>query len=375
MDLALSETQQLVRDSIQEYLDREVPFSRVREVERGSGFDDKLWQGLQQLGWLGLPFPENLGGSGGSLADLAVLIEALARRAVLIPVAETMAAALTILRHGEAATTRDIIPRVVSGEVIVVPAVLEADDRFDDVRMEVSAGGRLSGEKYFVDYGQNATHHLVAAKGGGAVGLYLIDAHAPGIAYRPLRTIGRIPQVVVTYDDVPATRVCGAEGFAYLVQLARALAAIQCLGSAQQALDMTVEYVGMRVQFGRPIGTFQAVQYHCADMATLVEAARFLAYEAVWAIEHGLATEKQVAIAKACASRTATQVTMQAHQLHGGIGFIEEYDLYFFSLRGKQHALSWGSSEECLRIVSDTIEEAEDWLQIRSAEEKSLKVS
>jgi 3-oxocholest-4-en-26-oyl-CoA dehydrogenase beta subunit len=156
--------------------------------------------------------------------------------------------------------------------------------------------------------------------------------------------------------------------------LARALAAIQCLGSAQQALDMTVEYVAMRVQFGRPIATFQAVQHHCADMATLVEATRFLAYEAVWAIDNDMASEKQVAIAKACASRTATQVPMQAHQLHGGIGFIEEYDLYFFSLRGKQHALSWGSSEECLRVVAETIEEAEDWLSIRSAEKLSLKV-
>ncbi|MBI2760434.1 MAG: acyl-CoA/acyl-ACP dehydrogenase [Chloroflexi bacterium] len=373
MDLALTETQQLVRDSIKEYLEREVPFSRVREVERGSGFDDKLWQGLQQLGWLGLPFPESHGGSGGSLTDLAVLVEALSRRAVLVPIAETMAAALTILRHGDAGTAADIVPRVVSGEVIVVPAVLEANDRLNDLRLEVR-DGRLSGDKYFVDYARAATHHLVAANDGDGLGLFLVDARAPGVAYRPLRAIGRIPQAVVSYDGVPATRVSGADGVAYLVQLARALAAIQCLGSSQQALDMTVEYVAMRVQFGRPIGTFQAVQHHCADMATLVEATRFLAYEAVWAIDNDMASEKQVAVAKACASRTATQVPMQAHQLHGGIGFIEEYDLYFFSLRGKQHSLSWGSTEECLRVVAKTIEEADDWLSIRSAEKMSLNV-
>jgi alkylation response protein AidB-like acyl-CoA dehydrogenase len=374
VDLALTETQQLVRDSIREYLDREVPFSRVRETERGSGFDDALWRGLAELGWLGLPFPESLGGSGGSIVDLAVLVEALSRRAVLIPIAETMTAALTLLHHGEGSTAAEIIPRVVTGEVIIVPAVLETNDRFDDVRLAAS-GGRLRGEKSFVDYAQQATHHLVAAVEDGVVGLYLVDARAAGVAYQPLRTIGRIPQAIVRYDDAPATRVCGAEGLSYLVQLARALSAIQCLGCAQQALDMTVEYVGMRVQFGRPIGTFQAVQHHCADMATLVEATRFLAYEAVWALEQGVATEKQVAIAKACAARTVTHVTMQAHQLHGGIGFIEEYDLYFFSLRGKQHALAWGSAEECLAIIGDTIEEAEDWLQIRSVEKTSLPVS
>jgi alkylation response protein AidB-like acyl-CoA dehydrogenase len=373
MDLALSETQQLVRDSIKDYLEREVPFSRVREVERGSGFDTDLWKGLQQLGWLGLPFPEDLGGSGGSLTDLAVLIQALSRRAVLIPIAETMGSAVTILRYGDRATAADLIPRIAAGEVIVVPAVLEASDRFDDVQAE-AAGGRLSGEKFFVDYAQSATHHLVAAREDGATSLYLVEANAPGVSYRPLRAIGRIPQAVVTYRDALATRVTGSEGLAFLVQLARALAAIQCLGCAQQALDMTVEYVAGRVQFGRPIGTFQAVQHHCADMATLVEATRFLAYEAVWALDHDLATEKQVAIAKTCASHTATQVPMQAHQLHGGIGFIEEYDLYFFSLRGKQHALSWGSHEECLKIVAETIEDAEDWLQIRSAEPASLRV-
>jgi alkylation response protein AidB-like acyl-CoA dehydrogenase len=371
VDLALTEAQQLARDSIRDYLEREVPFSRVREIERGSGFDEALWKGLAGLGWLGLPFPEQHGGSDGSVVDQAVVVETLARRAVLVPVAETMAAALTILRHGDASVESDILPRIATGEAIVVPAVLEASDRFGDINVQV-AGGKISGEKYFVDYAQAATHHLVAAKDGDAVGLYLVDARAAGVTYRPLRTIGRIPQAVVTYQNVPATRVCGADGFAFLVQLARALASVQCVGSARQALDMTVEYVAMRVQFGRPIGTFQAVQHHCADMATWVEAARFLAYEAVWAVEHGVATEKQVALAKACASRTATQVPMQAHQLHGGIGFIEEYDLYFFSLRGKQHALSWGTSEECLRIVAESIEEPEDWLQIRSVEKQSV---
>jgi alkylation response protein AidB-like acyl-CoA dehydrogenase len=146
------------------------------------------------------------------------------------------------------------------------------------------------------------------------------------------------------------------------VQLGRALAAVQCLGCAQQALDMTVEYVSQRVQFGQPIGAFQAVQHHCANMATLVESTRFLAYEAMSAIDRGSASERQIAIAKASASRTVAEVTMMAHQLHGGIGIVEEYDLYFFSLRGKERALAWGSAEECLSIVAKHIEEAEDWL-------------
>jgi alkylation response protein AidB-like acyl-CoA dehydrogenase len=102
-------------------------------------------------------------------------------------------------------------------------------------------------------------------------------------------------------------------------------------------------------------------------MATLVEATRFLVYEAMAAIDSGAATERQIAIAKACASRAVTEVTMMAHQLHGGIGIVEEYDLYFFSLRGKERALAWGSVEECLAIVAEHIEEPEDWLPMGEA--------
>ena len=364
MDLALSETQQLVRDSVRDYLAREVSFDRVREVERSGGYDQELWQALQQLGWLGLPFPEDVGGSGGCCTDLAVLLEELSKRAVIIPMLETMVAALVLYRFGKNKQSSDVLSAVLAGEAIVVPAILEAADKFDDIRMEAGEDG-LRGEKYFVDYGQVATHHLVAASKGGDIGLLLVDAKE-AVEVEPLRSIGRVPQARVKYDGAAAVPICGSDGYRYLVRLGRALAAIQCLGSAQQALDMTVEYVSQRVQFGQSIGSFQAVQHHCANMATLVEASRFLAYEAVWAIDSDVATDQQIAIAKACASRTVTEVTMQAHQLHGGIGIIEEYDLHFFSLRGKERALAWGSAEECLVIVADSVDEVVDWLPMRS---------
>jgi alkylation response protein AidB-like acyl-CoA dehydrogenase len=362
MDLALSETQQLVRDSVRDYLAREVPFDRIREVDRSGRYDVDLWRGLRELGWLGLPFPEAAGGSGGSLVDLAVLIEELAKRAAVIPIVETMAAALTIQRFGEGAAARETVAAVLSGDAIIVPALLEAADRFDDVGATVDANGRLSGEKYFVDYGADATHHLVAAQRDGDIALVLVEREGAGVTVEPLHNIGRTPQSRVNYDGAPARFVCGGDGYRYLVRLGRALAAVQCLGCAQQALDMTVDYVSRRVQFGQPIGSFQAVQHHCANMATLVESSRFLAYEAVWAVDRDLATDEQVALAKAWASRTVAEVTMQAHQLHGGIGIVEEYDLYFFSLRGKERALAWGSAEECLAIVAGTVDQPEDWL-------------
>jgi alkylation response protein AidB-like acyl-CoA dehydrogenase len=361
MDLALSETQQLVRDSVRDYLAREVPFDRIREVDRSGRYDADLWRGLRELGWLGLPFPESAAGSGGSLSDLAVLVEELAKRAAVIPILETMAATLTMQRFGDDAT-HETVAAVVAGDAIVVPALLEANDRFDDVRAAVDANGRLTGEKFFVDYGADATHHLVAVQRDGETALVLVARDAPGVTVEPLHNIGRTPQSRVAYAGAPSTLVCGSDGYRYLVRLGRALAAVQCLGCAQQALDMTVEYVSRRVQFGQPIGSFQAVQHHCANMATLVESSRFLAYEAVWAVDRDIATDEQVALAKGWASRAVAEVTMMAHQLHGGIGIVEEYDLYFFSLRGKERALAWGSAEECLAIVAGAVDRREDWL-------------
>ena len=361
MDTALTETQTLMRDSIRDYLKNEVPFSRIRELETNGGWDEALWGYLQSAGFLGLPFPEDLGGDGGELTDLAVLLEELTRRAAVIPFLETMASALAIQRHGDQAAAAEIVAGVTAGSMTLSPAILEASDDYEDIRAD-AAGGAISSEKRSVDYGQHVTHHLVAAQDGAGVGLFLVDASHAGVAVRPLKNMGRTPQCHVTYANVPVRRVGGEEAYRFLLDLGRALATIECLGNAQQALDATVEYVGIRVQFGRPIGTFQAVQHHTANMATMVLSSRFLAYEAVWNLDRGTATARQIAAAKAWASKTATEVPMMAHQLHGGIGFTEEYDLHFFSRRGKKRAVDWGTADECLAVLAGSIEEAERWL-------------
>ena len=360
MNISLSETQQLIRDSIREYLEKEVPFSRIRQVERDGGVDTDLWQALANLGWLGLPFPENLGGQGGELTDVGVLIEELTRRAVLIPIVETFASAITIQRCGPADLASDVVTRVQGGTMTISPAVLEQSDSFDICDMTVE-GGTLSGTKFFVDYGPQVSHHLVAANDSDGPGLFLVE-NGSAVSHRALSNIGKIPQSVVTYANAPATRVCGADGLQFLKRLGRVFAAVQCLACSRQALEMTVEYVGIRVQFGRPIGTFQAVQHHCANMATHTLATQFLTYEALWDLDRGSATDTQIAVAKAEASRTATEVPMLAHQLHGGMGFVTEYDLHFFSLRGKQASLVWGTVEETIAEVAATIGEAEKWL-------------
>ncbi len=362
MNLDLSETQILLGDTLGEFLDREVPFSRIRSIDAAGSWDEDLWEVLVERGWLALPFQEALGGGGGSLLEAGILVEKLSRRAVVVPLVEVLAAALTLQQFGEPQPVEALIRGVIEGSAIPVPSLLESSDRFDRVALEADADGSLRGEKLFVDYGQFATHHLVAARNREGPGLYLVDVRHASVKQEPLHSIGRTPQAIVRYDRVPAQLLCGSDGLAQLIRLGRAFASVQCLALMEQALEMTVAYASLREQFGRPIGSFQAVQHHCANMATLVESARFLVYEALDALDHSRATDSQIALAKAAVSRAIPEVTMLAQQIHGGNGFIEENDLYFFTIRGKERSLAWGTAEECLAIVSDSIETAEPWL-------------
>jgi alkylation response protein AidB-like acyl-CoA dehydrogenase len=363
MNLDLSETQSLLQETVRAYLASEVPLDRIRQLEKEGASDSQLWKGLARQGWLGLPFGEAHGGAGGALVDVGLLVEEFARRAAIVPIAEVAAASWVLEKHAKDATAAERIASVIAGDVVPVPAVLEASGRGGEI-VAVVRDGRLSGRKIFVDYGHVATHHLVAARadsGSAEPALYWVDATGGGVACEPLRSIGRTPVCHVRYDGVAASRVAGAEAVTVLRRLARALAAVQCVGSMQQALDLSVAYANVREQFGVAIGTFQAVRHHCANMAIRVASARGLVYEALDAVSRGAASDAMVALAKASASRAAPEVTMLAHQIHGGNGVIEENDLYFHTLRAKERSLAWGSFDECMDEVAAHVHLEPDW--------------
>jgi 3-oxocholest-4-en-26-oyl-CoA dehydrogenase beta subunit len=143
--------------------------------------------------------------------------------------------------------------------------------------------------------------------------------------------------------------------------LTQLFSSIQCLGAMTQALEQSVKYASVREQFGRPIGGFQAVQHHCANMAMHVESLRLMAYENLYRIQHGNWDPIAVAMTKAAAARAVPEVTMLAHQIHGGIGVIEDHHLYFFTLRAKERSLAWGTVEECLATIAADIEQPTKW--------------
>jgi alkylation response protein AidB-like acyl-CoA dehydrogenase len=354
MDLRLSELQELLRANAQEFFEREVTFERIREIEAADTPDAQLWDQMVQLGWTSLPIAEAYGGQGGTLLDTSILVNEACRAALPSPFTSTLIGAMAVQAHGSEDVKNAVLPRLADG-VAISSAVLEADDAIYGDPQTTSDGSTVSGEKRFVEFGATSDLHLVTASRNGSQGIAVVARDQAGVKATPVRTIGALPQAHVSYDGAAvAGWIDGAEAVDALRDIGTALTAFEAYAYAQKALDLTVDYVQLRVQFGQPLGSFQAVQMRCADMATIVEGSRFLANELLWKLDQGEATRRDVAMVKAITSKMAPQVLQDCHLLHGGIGYMQEYDLHFFTRRGKEASLRWGSARETMNVVVDT---------------------
>ena len=380
MDMGLSEIQQMLKNSAREFLAQESPLTLVRELENDpQGYTDDLWRQLASLGWTGIPFPEQYGGTGGSFLDLAVLIEEMGRALLPAPYFATVVlGGLTVLDAGSEEQKQYLLTGVCAGTVRLTLALTEPSATTEAWGIETiatpdAAGGyTLTGAKLFVPDAHAADVIIVAARTGAAgdnpedgITLFFVPSDTPGVAVEQISTIGneRLCEVRLEGAAVPAESVLGAVGGAWPVierVLARATAAhcVQMVGGAEAVVDMTVEYVKQRTQFGRPVGSFQAVQHHCANMATDVEGARHIAYQAAWAIAEGQSARREVAMAKAWCSGAYQRVCSLAHQCHGAIGFTMEHNLQLYTRRAKTQELSYGSVHEHKEIALQEIEAA-----------------
>ena len=364
MDLGLNEVQQMLKTSAQEFLARECPTTLVREMEEDErGYPDDLWRQMASLGWTGVPFPEIYGGTGGDFLDLAVLLEEIGRALAPSPYISTVIlGGLTVLDAGSDAQKDDLLSRVCDGSGNMTLAVTEASATYEAWGVETTAtadgnGYALNGTKLFVPDAHVADVIIVAARtkqdGDPAEGitLFLVPARMEGLAISSINTIGSERQQEVSLNNVrlPASAVLGEVNGGWPIverALQRAITG-QCLtmlGGATAVLDMTVEYVKQRTQFGRPVGSFQAVQHHCAQMATDVEGCRGVAYQAAWLLAEDMPCHREISIAKAWISQAYRRVCATAHQCHGAIGFTKEHDLQLYTRRAKVQELSYGDS-------------------------------
>lgn len=364
MDLGLSEVQQMLRSSAQEFLSRECPLSLVRDMEEDQrGFSDQLWRQIVSLGWTGVAFPEQYGGTGGNFLDLAVLLEEMGRTLCPGPFFSTVVlGGLTVLDAGDEGQKRDIVTRICEGQLLMTLALTEPSATYEPWGVETVATRQgdnyvLDGTKLFVPDAHVADLLLMAGRTSTetdperGITLFLVPSGTPGLVVTPLNTIAGDKQCQVDLNQVsvPATSVLGpvGEGWPILGRaLERAIAGkcVEMLGGAGAVLEMTVEYVKERTQFGRPVGSFQAVQHHCAEMATDVEGSRNIAYQAAWRVSEGLPAQREVSVAKAWVSGAYQRVCALAHQCHGAIGFTKEYDLQLYTRRAKVQELTYGDA-------------------------------
>jgi alkylation response protein AidB-like acyl-CoA dehydrogenase len=375
MDLDLTQEQRILKKSAQEFLKKECPPSLLRELKDDhAGYPASLWNQMVELGWPGVMIPEAYGGIGGSFLDLCILLETMGETCCPGPFFSTVVlGGLAILSAGSAEQKQAFLPKIADGDLIFALAVTEPGAWYgvSNVAMSAAAKGDeyvLHGTKLFVENAHVADYILCVARTDSdktfaeGLTLFVVDAKTPGIKCTPMKTLAYDKQCEVVFEGVrvPKTSILGQMNGAgeILEKLHEQAAVAKCaelVGCIQKAFDMTVAYVKDRKQFGRPVGSFQAVQHHCANMVVDVDGSRFITYQAAWKISEGLEAAKDAAMAKAWTSNASRRVTALAHQLHGAISFTEEYDVHLFYRRAAAGEVAFGDGEYHLEQVAQRL--------------------
>ena len=373
MDLGLSEEQELLKNSARDFLEKECPESLVREMEDDEkGYSPGLWKKMAEQGWQGLLIPENYGGAGFGYLDLVVLIEEFGRAVVPGPFISTaVGGVLPLIEGGSDDQKAKYLPQIASGNAIWTLAFTEPSARFDadGVALEVKADGGdvvLNGTKLFIRDANVADFFTVVgrkpgSKGADGIELVIVDAKTSGISQTQLKTIAADKQAEVKFENVrvPKANII-AGGWKTFQKIQRKATVIECaylVGLAQMDFEISVQYAKDRIQFGRPIGSFQAIQHKAADMVTDVDGSRFIMYRAAWAVDQDEAdADMYVHMAKAWTSEATRRVVAHGQQIHGGIGFTKEYKIQLYFRRQKWMELMWGDADYHRERVAQAME-------------------
>ncbi len=356
MNFAFSEEQEELRKSVRSFLENKSPESEVRRLmETEEGYDKAVWdQMATQLGLQGLAIPEEYGGSGYSYVEQIIVLEEMGRALLCAPYFSTVAlAGNAILTAGDDAAKKELLPGIAAGDTIATLAITEDNGRWDLDGIGLTAtksgdGYTLDGHKNFVLDGGIANLIVVAAKTDKGLSLFAVEGDASGLTRKNLQTMDQTrKQARLEFAATPA-RLIGTEGSAEAgltktLDLAAVALANEQVGGAQMCLEMSVEYAKVRVQFGRPIGSFQAIKHKCADMLLEVESAKSAAYYAGWAAADDSEELPTVAsLAKAYCSDAYFHAAAENIQIHGGIGFTWEHPAHLYFKRAKSSELLFG---------------------------------
>ncbi len=373
IDLEFAEQQLLLQQTARQFFAVQCPIARVRSLEESdAGYAPDLWKSMAGLHWVGLRYPEKLGGAAGGILDQYVLYVELGRSLVPTPhLASSVIAGETLLGAASEAQKQRLIPEMSSGDLIVAPALTEPDGAYGARAIQLAAtadaggGYRLDGVKVLVPYAHVAGQLLVAARTGSGpdgVTLFLVEPGAAGVGIEKLDNIAGHPLFAVTFDGVAVGNgaIVGpvGGGWAALAPALDRASVLQCaeiVGAGEAVLDIAVDYAKEREQFGQPIGRFQAVQNLCTDIAIDLHLTSLLARQAAWRLDAGLAHAREVALAKAQAGEAAQHMVRQAHEVLAGHGFMAETDLQLYTRRAKHWEFNLGDVHHHLDAAVSTL--------------------
>ena len=363
MDILPSEEEQMMKNVAREFLEAEISTAMVREMELDElGYPPALWKKMADLGWLGLALPEGYGGQGLPLTYMGLILVEAGRVLAPVPLRSTTVAALTIASDGTEQQKQDILPAVSNGDMVLTWAAAERDPRLipETMTLEATADGDgwvLNGTKMFVDNFIVAQRCLVAARTSPAsdanqgISLFLVDPNGTGVSQAALLTLAKDKQSRVDFKDhrIEAAALVGElnEGWPIveaMLDRATALLCCQMLGAARKDADMAIEYAKNRIAFGRPIGSFQSVQHMLADMILHVDGGEMLTFEALWKMDQGLPASVEVSQAKSFCNEKCESVVRTSQVIHGGIGFMMEFDLHLWFRRVTSWTMRLGTT-------------------------------
>lgn len=359
MEFGLTEFQQMIRNSSDEFLSQECGMEFVREMENDDiGCTDGFWSQIVGQGWTGIGIPEEYGGTGGDFLDLAVLIESTGKYLMPGPLfSSIILAGMTILDAGSEEQKDNWLPKISEGSLLATMALIEDSGSYDwtdiTTHAELNDGKYfISGRKLFVPYAHNADFIIIPARTSEkGISLFAVDTTLEGIEIHPMDMMSSDKNSLIVLDNVKLNHssIIGPEHCAEEI-LQRTFVrtviskCLQMTGSLSACFDITLDYVKQRTQFGRSIGTFQAIQHHCSNMAIDLEGSRHVAYQAAWALSNGMIPDTYAHMAKAWINECTQRISTLAHQSHGAIGFTHDYDLQMHTRWLKSQELLYGNS-------------------------------
>ena len=376
MDFGFTEEQRMLRDSVHKLLQKHAPPDYVRKHDRERSYPEELFRAWAEAGLLGLPFPEEYGGAGGSLMDMVIVAEEIARVSADLVMAYTggIFCGLNVLRKASEEQKRHWLPKFLAGEIKFSISMSEPDAGSDIGAMRTTAV--KDGNEWVID-GTKIWASTAGAKDNviclyvktdtkahyrQGLSLFLVDNDTPGLTLRKLDMLGRraTGTYELTFDKVrvPPDRLVGGENKGWDcvmsgLQVERATSSAGNVGAAQGVIDLALQYAKDRKQFGRPIGANQAIAHMLADMQTEVEAARTLMWRAAWMVSSGQDALREITMAKLFTSETYVKVANQAMQICGGMGYSEEFDMARHYRDARASTIAAGTSQIQRNLIAN----------------------